>query len=439
MRIISKITLAIGILCLFAFAQTAKPKAAVYIKGNPEGRDALRMAVNTFLIKSQKYQMIAVDAIDVVAQEQNRQRGGSVSNEDIALLGRDAGAQYVCVVERSELDGTSYVSTSIVSVQSKIAELSDISELPRGGRIINLIEKQINTMLGISTPEPEPEPVTEYATEYTPEPIVPVYTYTPEYTQPKKQNRSPSIEEYYSANSYTEPENKDPVIIVYNSLNKSKEEPRIRLGIRLRGYMVYPDITKSSPAGSTLFDKSYAEYEEMRQAEQDGSGKSGWFFIPGLTLSIRLTDMIFIAPELNYSFISDYGFLYGDSKSYFAKVSISYQTIEIPVLLRYQITPDAVINGIWDHWYIEAGFQWGFPVNSEATVSSGDKFPDAPFKDKFSNFRVEQDHSIILGIAGRFLNFSAGIRFTYPLTKLDKYGTIAAPSILNCLNLAYEF
>jgi len=38
--------------------------------GNPEGRDALRMAVNNFLIKSGKYQMIAVDAIDVVAKEQ---------------------------------------------------------------------------------------------------------------------------------------------------------------------------------------------------------------------------------------------------------------------------------------------------------------------------------------------------------------------------------
>jgi len=38
-----------GIFCGTAFAQE-KPKAAVYIMGNPEGRDALRMAVNTFLV-----------------------------------------------------------------------------------------------------------------------------------------------------------------------------------------------------------------------------------------------------------------------------------------------------------------------------------------------------------------------------------------------------
>jgi len=195
MKTIAKISLAIGIFCLFAFAQTEKPKAAVYIKGNPEGRDALRMAVNTFLIKSQKYQMIAVDAIDVVAKEQNRQMSGSVSNEDIAKLGRDAGAKYVCVVERSELDGTSYVSTSIVSVQSKIAELSEMSELPRGERIIDLIERQINTMLGIYTPEPEPEPESESPSEYND-------YMSNEYTSPKKSKYPYTVEQpYYSADS----------------------------------------------------------------------------------------------------------------------------------------------------------------------------------------------------------------------------------------------
>ena len=143
-----KSALALSLICAAAFAQI-KPKAAVYIMGNPEGRDALRSAVNTFLIKSGKYQMIAVDAIDVVAQEQQRQMSGSVSDGDIAALGRDAGAQYVCVVQRSELDGVSYVATRMVSVQSKVAELADIVELPPGGRIIDIIQWQIGSMLGM--------------------------------------------------------------------------------------------------------------------------------------------------------------------------------------------------------------------------------------------------------------------------------------------------
>jgi hypothetical protein len=144
----AKGALALCVLCATAFAQP-KPKAAVYIMGNPEGRDAIRSAVNTFLVKSGKYQMIAVDAIDVVAQEQRRQMSGAVSDGDIAALGRDAGAQYVCVVQRSELDGVSYVATRMVSVQSKVAELADMTELPRGGKIIDMIQWQIGSMLGM--------------------------------------------------------------------------------------------------------------------------------------------------------------------------------------------------------------------------------------------------------------------------------------------------
>jgi hypothetical protein len=127
-----------------------KPKAAVYIMGNPEGRDALRMAVNTFLVKSGKYQMVAVDAIDVVAKEQKRQMSGSVSDGDIAKLGRDAGAEYVCVVERSDFDGYAYVATRMISVQSKVAEFADMVELPQGGKIIDIIQWQIGSMLGMA-------------------------------------------------------------------------------------------------------------------------------------------------------------------------------------------------------------------------------------------------------------------------------------------------
>jgi len=127
-----------------------KPKAAVYIMGNPEGRDALRMAVNTFLVKSGRYQMVAVDAIDVVAMEHQRQMSGSVSDEQIARLGYDAGTQYVCVVERTVFDGVPYVATRMVSVESKVAKLADMVELPHGGKIIDIIQWQIGSMLGMA-------------------------------------------------------------------------------------------------------------------------------------------------------------------------------------------------------------------------------------------------------------------------------------------------
>jgi hypothetical protein len=167
-------TIALSLFCgiVVAQSQSEKPKAAVYIKGNPQGRDVLMMAVNTFLVKTGRYQMIAVDAIDLLAQEHIRQQSGSVSDNEIAKLGRDAGAQYVCVVERTEIGGVSYVTTSMVSVQSKIAEFSDMKELPRGERVINVIERQINAMLGISSGEEqiEYEPSPEFTYESSPEP-----------------------------------------------------------------------------------------------------------------------------------------------------------------------------------------------------------------------------------------------------------------------------
>ncbi len=148
--LLSALLATVGTVQAQAQSVQTKPKAAVYIIGNPEGRDALRMAVNTFLIKSGKYQMVAVDAIDVVAAEQKRQMSGSVSDAQIAKLGQDAGAQYVCVVERSELDGYSYVATRMVSVESKVAEFADMVKLPYGSDIIELIQWQIGSMLGMA-------------------------------------------------------------------------------------------------------------------------------------------------------------------------------------------------------------------------------------------------------------------------------------------------
>jgi hypothetical protein len=173
-KTLAQSTVALCVLFAVAFAQPQpqpRPKAAVYIMGSPEGRDVLRSAVNTVLIKSGKYQMIAVDAIDVVAQEQRRQMSGSVSDGDIAKLGRDAGAEYVCVVQRSELDGVSYVAIRMVSVQSKVAELAEMVKLPPGGDIIELTQWQIGSMLGMQV-GPRPGTGTQTGTQRSKEEIL---------------------------------------------------------------------------------------------------------------------------------------------------------------------------------------------------------------------------------------------------------------------------
>jgi predicted peptidase len=134
--------------------KTAKPSAAVYIKGAAENREALRAAVYNYLVKSGRYRMIAVDAIDnVLLKEENRQQNGSVSvsEEQIAKAGKKARAEYVCVVAQVESDGVSYVTTSMVNVETGVAAdgQSEMQELKPGAKILDVVRNQINEMLGI--------------------------------------------------------------------------------------------------------------------------------------------------------------------------------------------------------------------------------------------------------------------------------------------------
>ena len=124
-------------------------------------------------------------SIDIVAKEHERQMSGSVSDEQIAKLGFDAGAQYVCVVERTELDGYSYVATRMVSVESKVAEFADMVKLPQGGDIIEFIKWQIGSMLGMNV---GPKPTSD-APQTAPVPA-PVQTQQPAVAAPQTVNQA---------------------------------------------------------------------------------------------------------------------------------------------------------------------------------------------------------------------------------------------------------
>jgi len=129
------------------------------------------------------------------------------------------------------------------------------------------------------------------------------------------------------------------------------------------------------------------------------------YLTPGLTLNIRITDMINLASEFNYSLL-------------FYKHT--YQTIEVPALFRLMLLNKERGDG----FYAETGFQWGFPVSYKAA-------------------RVERDQGLVFGFGFRLFDYSIGIwsigmRLTYPLTKLDKDGN-AAPIIMSIFTLAYDF
>jgi uncharacterized protein (TIGR02145 family) len=137
-------------------AAQERPNAAVYVAGTPANRNILRAAVNNSLVNSGIYNVIAVDAIDIVAKEHIRHHSGAVRDSEIAVLGEDAGAQYVCVVERID-DGKTfyYISVKMVSVGRKIAELSKMSErISEGNEITETIQALITAMLNLPPPAP---------------------------------------------------------------------------------------------------------------------------------------------------------------------------------------------------------------------------------------------------------------------------------------------
>ncbi|MCL2284117.1 MAG: hypothetical protein FWC26_12445 [Fibromonadales bacterium] len=143
-------------ICFAAFAQET-PKVAIYIAGAvTEDSDLLYMVINDAFVNSKKYAVVEISeaALAVVAGEQGRQRSGSVKVDDIAKMGEDAGAEFVCAIEiKKGKGGSSVLNTRIIRVESKIQEKSQIYpvnfETAGTDEIIDVGNRIVNLMLGI--------------------------------------------------------------------------------------------------------------------------------------------------------------------------------------------------------------------------------------------------------------------------------------------------
>jgi len=136
--------------------RTGLPVAAVYIMGNPEGRDVIASAVFTFLEQSGKYEMVEIDASDLMDREQMRQ--SKLTDAQIADWYKEAKADYVCVVQISELDRTSYVSTRMVDVKTRIAKGTAMKDVPPRVRLLDFIKAQVDEMLSKVESQYQPPP-----------------------------------------------------------------------------------------------------------------------------------------------------------------------------------------------------------------------------------------------------------------------------------------
>jgi len=196
----------------------------------------------------------------------------------------------------------------------------------------------------------------------------------------------------------------------------------------------------SGGSGSEWFHTKYPQYDSVNI----GRTESDWFFKfgIGLTANVWLTDIIVLASELNYSLSMNY-YPYGGheetsggkviAKDYLIMIKMYNHSIDVPILLRVgkRMGP-----------YLEAGYQFGFPIYTTAEVSSGELFPYGTIDEErknFSRFRVKTDQGIAFGFGYRSHGMDAvnlrhasaniGFRFLYHLTKWDKDGNFKAPFI----------
>ena len=106
-------------LSLTAFAQ--QKKVAVYVTGQETGiNKVLGDQLVAAFAKSGKYTAIERTAsfLAELGKEQNYQRTGAVSDNEIARLGNQFGVQYVCVAEISEVFGEKYISARLIDVET---------------------------------------------------------------------------------------------------------------------------------------------------------------------------------------------------------------------------------------------------------------------------------------------------------------------------------
>ncbi|MDR2728537.1 MAG: CsgG/HfaB family protein [Chitinispirillales bacterium] len=132
-----------------------KPRIAVYVAAG-DMDDSEKRAAQTIildgLVKSGVYRTIErTDAfLEELTKEQQKQRSGSVDEKQIVALGRQAGAQYICIVDVAWAFGSSQLSARIVDVLTAEVLSSGVSSIPvnKLNDLTRASEEVIEKMLG---------------------------------------------------------------------------------------------------------------------------------------------------------------------------------------------------------------------------------------------------------------------------------------------------
>ena len=129
--------------------RTGKPTAAVYVNGNPEGKDVIRNAVYKCLDKSGKYQMVNINAINTVLIKEQIRQSDKLTTVQVADAGKKAGAEFVCMVDIQNLNRVTYVSVSMVDVEGLGTGETGMQKWERNMELLDFIQELVEEMLSM--------------------------------------------------------------------------------------------------------------------------------------------------------------------------------------------------------------------------------------------------------------------------------------------------
>jgi hypothetical protein len=175
------ILILLSLFCTAALAQDL-PKIAVYVTGDvPDNeRRALGTRMLSALINSGRY--IGIERSNTflaeIEKEQQKQRSGSIDDDQISELGRQFGVKYVCIADIIPAFGSYQVSARIVDVETAVVifigeEFSPLKSANDLREVSNKVVKNMFSEPAKTEPEPKPEPIALPVAEPPPPPPPP--------------------------------------------------------------------------------------------------------------------------------------------------------------------------------------------------------------------------------------------------------------------------
>ncbi|MDR1345297.1 MAG: SUMF1/EgtB/PvdO family nonheme iron enzyme [Bacteroidales bacterium] len=107
---------------IYASIAFGQQTVAVYVTGGQEegANDMLSASLKEAITNSRDYVAVERTAsfLQQLRKEQKYQRSGNVDDDDIARLGRESGAKYVCVAELMSVSGGDFVTARLIGVEN---------------------------------------------------------------------------------------------------------------------------------------------------------------------------------------------------------------------------------------------------------------------------------------------------------------------------------